>query len=476
MCIKRSKRSLFFVVLGIMCFAMSPAMADTEANKALSLRVFEEVWNQGAIDVIDEVVSEDYIIHDASGVYHGAEGYRQFHGLFNSAFSGIHFTVEDQIAEGDWVANRWTSTSTHTGELMGVPATGNSALVTGVTASRVVDGRIVEEYNDWNLMGLMNQIGAMPTTITDHSWGAPSEVTGDPGDPLANKLIVINYTEEFWNLKRLNAFDNTNSIDAIGHAPTSGTNPKGFEKLKHDQSNFIAGMPDVKVEIQGLIAEGDRVVSRYTTSGTSLNSGKKITFTGINIYRIADGKIVESWWSYDYFGMVQQVMAPPQHSPVGTWISTVPTPLGNMTMLHTINPSDFPGGPYAGVLKQVNTNPTHFGMFPDIEDGPDWVTQTVSKGNNTFETTMLVYGTKTGEGPLAETAAIYLAHVDWTITGPDTNEGSTVLGIYLAEQDGDGDGMPDEGEEPIDCQVFSFTTIRFKALTEPPCVPVIPEL
>jgi hypothetical protein len=100
----------------------------------------------------------------------------------------------------------------------------------------------------------------------------------------------------------------------------------------------------------------------------------------------------------------------------------------------------------------------------------------VSKGNNSFETTMLVYGTKPGEGPLSETVAIYLGRADWTITGPDTNEGSTILGVYLAEQDGDGDGMPDEGEEPIDCQVFPFTTIRFKALAAPPCVPVLPDI
>ena len=102
----------------IICAIQPFAMADTEANKALERRIFEEVWNQSDIDAIEEIVSEDYIIHDPSGDFVGPEGYRLFHTMFNNAFSDIHFTVEDQVAEGEWVATRWTSTSTHTGELL----------------------------------------------------------------------------------------------------------------------------------------------------------------------------------------------------------------------------------------------------------------------------------------------------------------------------------------------------------------------
>jgi len=100
------------------------AMADTEANKVLGRRMFEEVWNQDAVEMLDEVFSGDYVIHDPSGDFEGTDGYKQFHAMFNSAFSNIHFAVEDQLAEGDLVVTRWTSTSTHTGELMGTPSTG----------------------------------------------------------------------------------------------------------------------------------------------------------------------------------------------------------------------------------------------------------------------------------------------------------------------------------------------------------------
>jgi steroid delta-isomerase-like uncharacterized protein len=467
---------MFWGCLFALAVAVSPAQADIEANKALGRRMFDEVWNQGAVEVLEEVLSDDYVIHDPSGDFQGAAGYRQFHGLFNSAFSDIHFEVEDQVAEGDWVATRWTSTSVHTGELMGTPATDKAVMATGITMSRMADGRIAEEWNEWHLMGLMEQIGAIPAAEKNYGWGEPSAVTGAPGDPLMNKVALISFTEEIWNLKRIHALEDTHGLDFMAHNPNSSTNPKDLETYRRDTSGFIVGMPDITVEMHKLIAEGDKVAIRYTTRGTNAASGKSIAFTGVNINRFADGKIVENWWAYDAFATMQQVMAPPQYSPVGTWVVTVPTPLGNITMLHTINPSEQPGGPHAGILDQVNKNPSHFGMFPEINDGSNWVTQTVAKGNNAFETTMLVYGTRPGEGPLAETAAIYLAHVDWTITGPNTNEGSTILGVYLAEQDGDGDGMPDAGEEPVDCQVFPFTTIRLNALSAPPCVPVIPEM
>lgn len=469
--IQISNRLFFmFAILLIVCATQLPAIADTVANKALGLRVFDEVWNQGKIEVIDEIVGDGYVIHDPSGDFVGSEGYKQFHAMFNSAFSDIHFTVEDQVAEGDWVATRWTSTSNHTGELMGIPATGNSILVTGITASHIVDGKVMEEWNEWHMLGLLEQIGAVPSDKTDYSWGESSQVSGDAGDPLANKLQVISYTEQVWNLKRMHAIEDSTSIELIAHAPDSSTNPKTFDKVKHDQSNFIAGMPDVNVEIQGLIAEGDKVAIRYTTSGTDLNSGKLITFSGVNINRFADGKIVENWWAYDSYAVMQQFIAPEEYSPVGTWIVTVPTPMGDIVMTHSIHAQDLIGKNYGGILKQYNTNPTLFGMFPEWEAGGDiWAAQTVRTGPDSFETTLMYHTTKKGEGPVAETVGIGISNATWKITGPDTNEGESTLAVYLAEQDADGDGLPDEGEEPAVCMGFTYTSKRLTMM--PGCVP-----
>lgn len=73
---------------------------------------------------------------------------------------------------------------------------------------------------------------------------------------------------------------------------------------------------------------------------------------------------------------------------------------------------------------------------------------------------MIVYGTRKGQGPLDETVTIGVGHVRWTLTGPNTNEGQCVYSVFMAEQDADGDGLPDEGQEPAVCQLFTFTTKR----------------
>jgi hypothetical protein len=148
---------------------------------------------------------------------------------------------------------------------------------------------------------------------------------------------------------------------------------------------------------------------------------------------------------------------------------TVPTEAGNVTLLHTVSPQKKMGGPFAGMMVQVNDNPTAFGIFPEADGNSDWLTKTVWKGRDKVETTMLVYGTKSGEGPLREIVYIGVAHSEWTLTGSNTSEGTAVEAFYLAEQDADGDGFPDPGEEPVTCLPFTFTSKRLNMM--PPCVP-----
>ena len=90
-------------------------------------------------------------------------------------------------------------------------------------------------------------------------------------------------------------------------------------------------------------------------------------------------------------------------------------------------------------------------------------------GPNTFETGMITYGTKTGEGPVDATAAIHVGTATWIMTGPDTNEGQAMLSSFLPEQDADGDGLPDQGQVPVACTPFPFTSKRLKIM--PPCIP-----
>ncbi len=82
--------------------------------------------------------------------------------MYRSAFPDTQITIEDQLAEGDMVATRWTARGTHQGELMGVPPSGNRVEVAGITISRIEGGKIEEDWDNYDALGMMQQIGAIP--------------------------------------------------------------------------------------------------------------------------------------------------------------------------------------------------------------------------------------------------------------------------------------------------------------------------
>lgn len=138
------------------------------ANKALARRIVEEAFTAGRLEVVDELVARDYVGHDPSlpEDARGPEGVKELIAGYRAAFPDIRVTVEDQIAEGDRVVTRWAATGTHQGELMGMPATGKQGTVTGITIDRIADGKIVESWDNWDTLGLMQQLGAVPAPAT----------------------------------------------------------------------------------------------------------------------------------------------------------------------------------------------------------------------------------------------------------------------------------------------------------------------
>jgi steroid delta-isomerase-like uncharacterized protein len=136
----------------------------SEENKAIVRRFIEEVWNNGNLDVIDELVSEDHVDHDPGreGTPGGREGMRAFVQMYRSAYPDTHIEFGEIIAEGDLVAGNWTATGTHQGELMGIAPTGRSIKITGMGMDRVRDGQIVESWGNYDSLGMLAQLGAIP--------------------------------------------------------------------------------------------------------------------------------------------------------------------------------------------------------------------------------------------------------------------------------------------------------------------------
>jgi steroid delta-isomerase-like uncharacterized protein len=139
---------------------------SAEQNKAIARRWLKDGFEKGNLALANEIFTADHIDHDASappgGWPRGPEGAKAIAATYRGAFPDIQFTIEDQIAEGDRVVTRWTARGTNTGELMGMPPTGKKATVTGIDISRVANGKIAETWGNFDALGMLQQIGAIP--------------------------------------------------------------------------------------------------------------------------------------------------------------------------------------------------------------------------------------------------------------------------------------------------------------------------
>jgi len=131
-------------------------------NAELSRRIFEDVWNRKNLSAIDDLISADYVHHDAnSPAASGIDGYKQFVNYYMNAFPDAHFTIDDAFTDGQNEVIRWTVVGTHEGELAGIPRTGRRFSVTGITIARIANGKITESWNNWDALGLMQQLGVV---------------------------------------------------------------------------------------------------------------------------------------------------------------------------------------------------------------------------------------------------------------------------------------------------------------------------
>lgn len=130
-------------------------------NRKLARQVFEDILSEGDIGLIDELVAADYVGHTPIMTMHGPTGARKFSSVIRNAFPDFQVTVEDQIAEGDRVATRWTGEGTHKGEFMGVPPTGARVSMNGIAIFRIAEGKAVEGWNNIDLLSVMKQVGSM---------------------------------------------------------------------------------------------------------------------------------------------------------------------------------------------------------------------------------------------------------------------------------------------------------------------------
>jgi predicted ester cyclase len=136
--------------------------ADNQANMR---RIPEEMFNKGNLAVADEVIAADYVEH-VTGLPpdfpSGVEGLKQVATMIRAAFPDFHYTIEDEIAEGDKVVQRLTARGTNTGQLFGMPPSGKQATWTEIHICRCMNGKLVEHWANIDQLGQLQQLGVIP--------------------------------------------------------------------------------------------------------------------------------------------------------------------------------------------------------------------------------------------------------------------------------------------------------------------------
>ncbi|MEE8472851.1 MAG: ester cyclase [Dehalococcoidia bacterium] len=137
---------------------------SVEENKTIERRFMEEVWTKGNLAAVDELVATNYVDHTPMpDVSPDLQGVKQFATVVRAAFPDWNPTIEDIIAEGDKVVVRFTGRGTHKGEFMGIPPTGKQLTMMAIAIHRIAGGKIVENWLQADMLGMMQQLGVVPT-------------------------------------------------------------------------------------------------------------------------------------------------------------------------------------------------------------------------------------------------------------------------------------------------------------------------
>lgn len=299
-------------------------MDRAQENKDLVAGFFEEVWNNGNLDHMDKIYTEDFRLNalweNTSLGRSGTAAKEEARGTIArwlDGFPDMHVTVEEQIADGDFVASRHVAVGTQAKEFQGIANTGKRGAVTGITINRISGDRIAEVWTCWDAPGMMVQLGVLPAppgegppADLDTRWAALAKPAG--GSAEETKAVVRRAFAELWSAGR--SADELYAPDFTGRVPLGALlhGPQGI-------NGFVAGwrgsVPDLDVEVHAQHAEGARCATRFTMRGTHEGfwfgvpgTGKQVSLSGIAISTVDDGRIVSEWAEFDGLGLRRQLL------------------------------------------------------------------------------------------------------------------------------------------------------------------------
>jgi predicted ester cyclase len=306
-------------------------VSASDEAKEIIRRWNEEGWSGGKYELAHEIISPNMQVHGAGGqaVGMGPDGLIDLIKTWRTAFPDGRMEIDDLIVEGDTVAIRNTWYGTQTEEFYGIPPSGKSVAVTSVGIDRVQDGLVNEGWGELDMIGMMQQMGALPIVGPgavaaggDPTWGPTSSSSGDGGSSAENRAILTRFVEAMAAADAGAAGELVDAGSFVDHSPGWGTSD--IDSVLAVQRTLRAAMPDLRYELDTtcMVSEGSQVAGHSVVRGTHTGealygaepSGNEIVWTHSDFLRLSGGKVVERWTATDMLTLFQQagVFAQPE--------------------------------------------------------------------------------------------------------------------------------------------------------------------
>lgn len=302
--------------------AACPATTEDE-NRAVVQRWYDLI-DAGDVAGFADVFSPVVIQHAADFAdARGIEEIQASFGPFLAAFPDMAHDVQQVAADGDLVAARVVATGTHQGEFMGIVPTGREVTWTALAIFRIECGRIAEHWSEVDSVGRLVQLGAIPP-LGSSSSGTPAagEAAGDAASSPAtcadtteaeNADLVRRWYDEVWSAGNDANLDEMIAPDHVHHRVLNRITTGSAARVATIK-RWRTTMPDLVTSPDFLFTDGDRVVVRWTATGTQDGpwedippTGNTVTWTGNTIFRIECGRIAEEWSEADSLAFFRQL-------------------------------------------------------------------------------------------------------------------------------------------------------------------------
>lgn len=303
----------------------------TVLDQTAGVRSIYEAYQARTFERAAECFAEEAeITNIATGDrYTGREGYLQFARGWAAAFPDLRVEVLRYHSSADWALVEYAFRGTHTGALITsngfVPPTWAQVDFRLCDTVQLREGRVARLQTYFDTATMLRQMGLYPNSpLHSADRRAPLELYAtevDSASQQRNKAIVHRFLEEVLNQRNAGAAAAVCAPDVTWHGGPMG-DAHDLLSFQNKLRSIFRSFPDLNVEVHDVIAENDRVAVRLTMRGTQLGhfqgvapTGREISSSAMNTYRIADNRIVEEWWQHDLLGLMKQLdSAPPAAS------------------------------------------------------------------------------------------------------------------------------------------------------------------